>query len=163
MLKRVLAALFVLCHVEGNDKPPLLSHRDGFAVSDFLLAASAVVYLFLRCCPAAVIRAVTLVIVNSVNAQIVSVPMRECPIPKSYKIVEPFRTDGYTTASVIFISFSMGVVTTIFHSAPYPIKARFFASTVILAIISSTVNPMPMPPYGQFMPIAPTTVGISSA
>lgn len=143
---------------QGRAKPLLLLHRNGLVVSVILSAGTLIGSLLLHCGPAAVVRAVALAVVNTVNRQIVLVAVRHGPIPKGGKVVEPFGANRYAASPVIFIILRIGVVATGFHCAPYPIKTCFFA-----AVAGSTVSSTSLSPYGQLMPIASTALGIPCA
>ena len=142
----------------GKGKPLPLLRRNGFADSVFPFVGTLIGSLLLHRSPAAIVRAVTLAIINAVDCQIVPVAMGHGPISKSSEVMEPFGANRYTASPVIFIILRIGIVATGFHCAPYPIKTCFFASVTASAVSHTSISL-----YGQFMSIASTALGISRA
>lgn len=83
---------------------------------------ASVMSLFIGGGPSAIFWRIPFIIVNAVNCQIVSIPVRHCPIVKRLKIVSPFVANGNPPIPIVFIVFVILVVTPIFHARPYTIQ-----------------------------------------
>lgn len=90
------------------------------AAIDLLLTFNASSISALCCCvyPPAIIWKISLVVVYSVNAQIVSISMSNCPIIKFLKVIFPFFADSDSSPSVILIPVVALSITPIFHMTP---------------------------------------------
>ena len=83
---------------------------------------ATVVVLSNRICPAAIIGAISHVVVNAVNGQFVLIAVSNGPFSKLQKICSPFLAYVYTSGPVSFEVAICLRITSRFHVAPYAIK-----------------------------------------
>ena len=85
--------------------------------------SASVVALGSPVCPTAIIRAISLIVVNAVNRQSVLIPVSNSPLPKLQKIGSPFLSYFYTSGTISFkVAVSLRIASRL-HVAPYTIKA----------------------------------------
>ena len=94
------------------------------------MICALVAVLFQSGSPAAVIRAVALVVVNAVNGQRVIVSVGKRPVTECREVVKPFLTDFDAASAILVVITFRGITAPGFHVVPDTIEARFMSSVL---------------------------------
>lgn len=95
-------------------------HGEGLCFTEGSIAPDTprVAVLLGNCRPSAIIGLVGAVVVDAIETEVISIPMRQRPCPKSRIIKKPVRVNGNPSCPVVTVILAPSVDATVYHMPP---------------------------------------------